>query len=143
MDSFPDQVKALYQALDPPWTQQRMIREASTYEHPGTSMETIRNAVTGRRGGWPSRAAVEAVAHALQVPPETFAVYRLIVARELLDPDVVGVDRALATADAMLGPAATPRSPAEIAAEAARLRDGKTRPSRAAGARRQRKAREA
>jgi transcriptional regulator with XRE-family HTH domain len=43
----------------------------------------------------PSMRAMEEIARALQIKPEHFAEYRLAKARESLDPQVVGLRRAL------------------------------------------------
>jgi transcriptional regulator with XRE-family HTH domain len=43
----------------------------------------------------PSLQAMKAVSTALQIEPETFAEYRLLVARRKLDPEVVGLAKAL------------------------------------------------
>lgn len=43
----------------------------------------------------PTSRTIEMIAACLQVPPTTFAEYRLMVARERLDPAVVGLKAAL------------------------------------------------
>jgi transcriptional regulator with XRE-family HTH domain len=43
-----------------------------------------------------SRKAMESIASALSVTPDTFAEYRLLEARRALDPEVVGLEQALA-----------------------------------------------
>ena len=45
----------------------------------------------------PTMKAMEAIAKALEEPPETFAEYRLGAMREKLDPEVVGLSAALKT----------------------------------------------
>jgi transcriptional regulator with XRE-family HTH domain len=44
-----------------------------------------------------SRKAMQSIAAALSVSPETFAEYRLLEARRQLDPEVAGLESALAT----------------------------------------------
>jgi transcriptional regulator with XRE-family HTH domain len=43
----------------------------------------------------PSRRALETISAALNVSPDYFAEYRLLKARDLLDPEEVGLERAL------------------------------------------------
>ena len=51
----------------------------------------------------PSLRAIELIARACDVEPEYFAEYRLAVAMRELDPEVVGLDHALANLNARLG----------------------------------------
>jgi transcriptional regulator with XRE-family HTH domain len=50
----------------------------------------------------PSMRAMELIARACSVPPEYFAEYRLAIAMRELDPDVVGLERALENLNARL-----------------------------------------
>lgn len=59
----------------------------------GLSMPAI--SMIARGEFTPSIDAMEAIGKALQVPPETFAEYRLAKARAELDPDKVGLRKAL------------------------------------------------
>ncbi len=51
----------------------------------------------------PSMRAMELIAHACGVEPEYFAEYRLAVAMRELDPNEVGLERALENLNARLG----------------------------------------
>lgn len=105
-------------------SQQQLIQEASSYETPGTSTSTIRNAVTGRRGYTPSTTAIEAIARALQVDPGEFALYRYAKAKEFLDPAKVGPATAHAAADILWSNRSSFESPAQVAEEAAERIEG-------------------
>ena len=59
----------------------------------GYQYETIRKAAVGERE--PTIELLEAVAKALDVPPDTFYEYELLSARRAFDPNVVGLDAAL------------------------------------------------
>lgn len=132
MEDFPARVLRLQQALG--LTQAKLISKATDYNVQGLSTDTIRNAVTGRRGGKPSALAIEAIARALEQPPESFPHYRLAVARQRLDPDIAGLERAVENADLLLK--LTSERPADVAARVALLRevnnpeDGGAPPSR-------------
>lgn len=47
----------------------------------------------------PSMASMEGLARGFGIEPETFAEYRLLMARRKLDPEVVGLEAALAELD--------------------------------------------
>jgi len=72
-------------------SQRELVRRTRTrgWGSPGTISFLMRDEMP------PSIRAMEAIARALQVPPEHFAEYRLAIARRQLDPNVVGVKRAL------------------------------------------------
>jgi transcriptional regulator with XRE-family HTH domain len=53
------------------------------------------------RSRYPSPQVLERIARALDVPPEEFPEYRLARARDLLDDREVGLDRAVATLEAV------------------------------------------
>ncbi|HEX7254954.1 MAG TPA: hypothetical protein VF236_03425 [Gaiellaceae bacterium] len=59
--------------------------------------ETLRKAVVGERH--PAPKLIEAVTDALDLPPETFAEYRLWEARRQLDPQEVGFEQAVRSLD--------------------------------------------
>lgn len=85
MSTFPEHVDRLRAELG--ITQSRLIDEAATYEERGLSPETIRNAVTGRRGiELPKLAVIESVAGVLGVDPDVFAAYRIQRARRAPGP---------------------------------------------------------
>jgi hypothetical protein len=65
---------------------------------PELHYETLRKAVTGERH--PAPKVVEAVSDALDVPPDTFAEYRLWNTQRLFDPREVGFDTAIANLEA-------------------------------------------
>lgn len=109
MEDFKEAVKRLHEAKG--WSQSRLIQEASGYAIPGTASVTIRNAVRGTRN-WPSVVAIEAIARVLEVNPGEFPIYRLQLARRLLDPSEVGEATAFANADLLLS-----RMPPEEIAE--------------------------
>jgi hypothetical protein len=60
----------------------------------GVGYETLRKAVTGERH--PGEKVMEAVAEALDVEPDTFYEYNLLMAQRSFDPREVGADEALA-----------------------------------------------
>lgn len=60
---------------------------------PSVNREVLRKAISGERRL--DRGLLEAIAAALDVSPGYFAEYRQMVARDLLDPDVVGFDQAV------------------------------------------------
>lgn len=65
------------------------------------SHATINSLVAGTLR--PSVKAMEAIAVALQIRPETFAEYRLAIARRKLDPEVVGLKQALKNLELCVG----------------------------------------
>lgn len=69
--------------------------------HGWGSLGTINRLVRGEIR--PSMRAMRAIAHTLQIPPETFAEYRLAVMREQLDPESVGLPTALENLSRCLG----------------------------------------
>lgn len=138
MDPFPEHVERLRDAKG--ISQARLINDAATYKEKGLSPETIRNAVTGRRGvELPKAAVIESVAGILDVKPEVFAAYRIQRARERLDPEVVGLATATATADLLLSQPIA--SPADVATAAAQQPAGTLPASAPSRSRRGRKAR--
>lgn len=150
MESFAEHVEQLRQVRDEielvqggmRFTQARLISEAADYSQPGTSQETIRNAVTGRRGGGiPSIPAITAIAQALKTSPDTFVAYRIQRARELLDEELVGLAAAAANAEILLSRSA--EIPEDVAEEAARQRKAKPAVADASDQRPRRKGRAA
>jgi hypothetical protein len=68
---------------------------------PKPSKASLDQALTGRR---PLRLElIELMAAGLDVPPETFEEYQLAKLRAMIDPDVVGFERAVANAAALGG----------------------------------------
>jgi transcriptional regulator with XRE-family HTH domain len=67
----------------------RRTRAKDGWGSPGTISELWRGNLR------PSMKAMESIAGALDESPRTFAEYRLAEAREKLDPDVTGLQRAL------------------------------------------------
>ena len=127
METFPEHVERLRADLG--ITQSRLINEAATYDEKGLSPETIRNAVTGRRGvELPKLAVIESVAGVLDVDPDVFAAYRIQRAAARLDPVIVGPANALANADLLLS-RSTPTA-RETARRADRQRRDKRRESK-------------
>lgn len=61
------------------------------------SEPSLRNYEKGRTRGLLKRESYEAVAKALEVDPNEFVEYRLVVLREMLDPMAVGLEVAAAT----------------------------------------------
>ncbi len=109
MEDFTQAITRL--CKDKGWSKARLAREASTYEIPGTTPDTIRSAIQGKRG--PSIATIEAISRVLEVNPDDFPIYRIQLARRLLDPAEVG-EAALANAELLL----RQMSPEDIAEEA-------------------------
>jgi hypothetical protein len=83
----------------------------------GTSIGAFDSALLGRAE--PPVALMESVARVLQVDPLEFDEYRLHLARQRLDPSIVGLRSALASADLLL----SQPIPEEIAEKAARQRE--------------------
>ena len=73
----------------------------------------------------PSMRAMELIAQACEVPPSYFAQYRLAVAMRDLDPEQVGLDRALENLSARLGE----RRRSDARARPARARRARPRPT--------------
>jgi transcriptional regulator with XRE-family HTH domain len=118
VETFSEHVRELQDRRG--WSQARLINEASGYEIDGTSTETIRNAVTGRRGsGWPSLVAIEAIARALEVDPNEFTVYKIQRAQQRINPEIVGLASALANAEILL----SQPIPEDLAEEEAQRRE--------------------
>lgn len=81
------------------------------------SIQTVHEVV--RKGAPPTRQAMEAIAAVLEVKPETFPEYRLLRARESLDPATVGLEAALRNLDelpAVSGSRLSDQERAELAA---------------------------
>lgn len=73
----------------------RLLHDAWDPHIKGTSPDLARKVISGRRALTPT--LIEAVAKALDVPPEEFPEYRLAMARRQLDEAEVGLDQALAS----------------------------------------------
>jgi transcriptional regulator with XRE-family HTH domain len=127
METFPAHVERLRKAKG--LSQARLINDAGTYTAKGLAPETIRNAVTGRRGvELPKLVVIEAIADTLDVDPSVFAIYRVQRAIARLDPGVVGLATATMNADLLLSQT-TPTAD-ETARDAARRQSAKTRSSK-------------
>lgn len=97
--------------------------------HGGISFSAISQLRQGRLS--PSMKAMAEVARALGVPAETFAEYRLGKARASLDPDQVGLHKALVNLARMQGvPTAQGADEAQIARLEARLEEETGRTAR-------------
>lgn len=71
-----------------------LSRATVAFDGKGLAEATVKALEGGRNDAGP--ATIEALAHGLQVPPETFPEYRLALARRQLDPGHVGLAQALA-----------------------------------------------
>jgi transcriptional regulator with XRE-family HTH domain len=75
-----------------------LSRRTVAYDGRGISEETIK-AIENGTSAQPTIATIEAIAHALDVPPEEFPEYKLAVIRRQLDerepPHGVGLEQAL------------------------------------------------
>lgn len=75
------------------WSIRELSRRTKEQDDWG-ALSTIHLLLRGELRATPE--AMEKIASALGVPPEHFAEYRLAVRRRQLDPDAVGLSRALA-----------------------------------------------
>lgn len=87
---FPE---ALLAALEEQEISQRQLAKRTRANHGWGSIWTINQLALGQLK--PTAHAIEEIATALQMRPEHFAEYRLAKARDKLDPEVVGLKRAL------------------------------------------------
>lgn len=87
--------ETLQSILDEEQISQRELGRRCVSESDWGSNRTIAQLVRGELR--PSLVAMENIAKALRIDPATFAEYRLVVARNRLDPDKVGLKRALKT----------------------------------------------
>jgi transcriptional regulator with XRE-family HTH domain len=101
------------------WTLDKLALEAHDGATKGASYALIRKAFSGQRAV--TTRVMQAVADALNVPPETFAEYQLAQARQLLDEREVGLAQAYENLQ-RLGLAATPPDADEARRRAARER---------------------
>jgi hypothetical protein len=91
---FPEAVTELLEERD--WSIRELSRHVRSESGWG-ALSTIHFMVRGDMP--PSETGLKAISHALRVKPEHFAEYRLLKARESLDPEKVGVRRALKALD--------------------------------------------
>lgn len=75
------------------WSLRELARRTQNETEWG-ALSTLHALLMGYTG--PTPEAIERIAHVLRVKPEYFAEYRLAQERAALDPDVVGLDKALA-----------------------------------------------
>lgn len=75
------------------WSREALSHRAFQADEEGTSVAQITAIERGAR--YPSAKTIAALAAALEIPPETFAEYRLAKAREQLDERVVGLEQAV------------------------------------------------
>ena len=87
--------ETLQSILDMEQISQRELGRRCVQESHWGSNRTIAQLVKGELS--PSLGAMENIAKALRIQPETFAEYRLMVARNKLDPREVGLKSALKT----------------------------------------------
>jgi hypothetical protein len=104
-DTFRETVKSLARARG--LSVSRVGHAAWDPDVEGTSPETLKKAMENPKPGLPPPrrpplALMEALARALDVPPETFAEYRLAKVRQLLDEQAVGLDQAAAHLEALV-----------------------------------------
>ena len=93
---FPETLRSL---LEMQGVSQRQLMDRTREQAGWGSYGTVTHLLRGFMR--PSMVAMQHIAQALQVEPETFAEYRLGKARERLDPTAVGLDEALRNLDEM------------------------------------------
>lgn len=114
----------------------RVLHDAWDTEVRGTSPDFARKVMSGSRALTPT--LIIAVAGALDVPPEEFPEYRLARAREDLDEELQGLERALEALERYTPATPEQRFAARTAKEAQRSRQRRARGAagpRAAGGR--------
>lgn len=86
------------------WSMRQLSRHTKDETGWG-ALSTIHLLVHGHLNPGPE--AIEKIAAVFRVPPDYFAEYRLAKARDSLDPDVVGFEKALRNLERFHEPAAT------------------------------------
>ena len=91
--TFPQEVAVRLEEKE--WSLRQLAR--ATQEDSGWgALSTIHEILSGHRRA--TMQAMENIAHAMHLPPESFLEYQLGLARRNLDPEVVGIEAAAAYA---------------------------------------------